>query len=123
MVTISFRKVSTSGYYRERPLVANTTLLLRECGLVALTQWFVFVRAVRLFLTAIFYVGRIDSPLLYDSLGQVGNFRIDREPYMFQMEILQVRQRNLSCFPPQMLYANVLAFLDVAARSASASFH
>jgi hypothetical protein len=104
VVSVSIRNVAASGYYRKKPLVANATLLIRECGLVALTRWFVFIRAVRLFLTAIFYIGRIDSPILYDSLGQVGNFRIDKEPYLFQIDILQVRQRNLGYFLSQMLY-------------------
>lgn len=89
VVVIYIRKASTSGFYRKRPLVANTVLLLRECGLVALTQSFVIFRVIRLLLTTIFYAGRIDSPFLYDSLGQVGKFRIDRAPYVFQVEILQ----------------------------------
>lgn len=98
MVSISIRNIAASGYYRKKPLVANTTLLIRECGLVALTRWFAFIRGIRLFLTAIFFIGRIDSPFLHDGLGQVGNFRIDREPYMFQMEILQVRLRDVCYF-------------------------
>jgi len=65
------------------------TVLVRECGLVALTQPFVIVRIFKLLLTSILYVGRVDTPFLYDSAGQAGGLRVDREPYIFQMDILQ----------------------------------
>ena len=85
----SIRKVAASGFYRKKPAMANVTLLIRECGLVALTQGFVVVRIFRLLLTTFIYVGRLDSPFLYDTCGQIGGFRVDREPYMFQIDILQ----------------------------------
>jgi len=89
LINRSIRKVAASAFYRKKPAVANVTLLVRECGLVALTQGFVALRALRLVATTFFYVGRLDSPFLYDSVGQVGGLRIDREPYMFQIDILQ----------------------------------
>ena len=89
MFNRTIRTAAASAFYRKRPAVANISLLVRECGLVALTQGFVVFRMLRLLLTAAFYVGRLDSPFLYDSLGQVGGFRVDREPYMFQIDILQ----------------------------------
>ena len=89
MVNRNIRKVAAAAFYRKKPRVANIGVLVRECGLVALTQGFVAFRSLRLLLTAILYVGRLDTPFLYDSVGQVGGFRIDREPYMFIIDILQ----------------------------------
>lgn len=101
LVNRNVRKVTASAYYRKKPKGSNLSILFRECGLVALTQSFVWLRIIRLGIIAIFYVGRLDSPLLYDSLGQIGGFRVDREPYMFQIEILQheahVRYFHLNC--------------------------
>jgi len=90
LVNKSIRIVTTSAFYRKKPAVANITLLVRECGFVALTQGFVWIRIARLVLTAILYVGRLDSPFLYTGIAQVGDIRMDYEPYMFQIDILQV---------------------------------
>lgn len=84
-----FRRVTSKAFYRMRPAAANLIVLVRECGLVALTQWFVVVRCMKLFLTMILYIGRVDTPFLYDQCGQIGGLRVDREPYMFQIDILQ----------------------------------
>jgi len=89
IVVRSFRRVTSQAFYRKLPATANVTVLVRECGLVALTQGFVIVRILKLLLTAVLYAGRVDTPFLYDSCGQIGGFRIDREPYMFQIDILQ----------------------------------
>ena len=83
------RRVTSQAFYRKKPATANVTLLIRECGLIALTQGFVIVRILKLLLTTFFYCGRVDSPFLHVSCGQVGGIRVDREPYMFQIDILQ----------------------------------
>jgi hypothetical protein len=88
-VNRNIRKVAASAYYRKKPSVANVTILIRECGLVALTQGFVVFRIIRLFLTTCFYIGRLDTPFLYNSVGHIGGYRVDGEPYMFQIDILQ----------------------------------
>ena len=88
-VVKSFRSVSSEAFYRKRPAVANLVVLTRECGLVALTQSFVIVRIIKLLVTTILYIGRVDTPFLHGSRGQVGGFRVDKEPFVFQMDILQ----------------------------------
>lgn len=93
-VNRNIRKVAASAFYRSRPSVANVTILIRECGLVALTQGFVVVRIFRLLLTTCFYIGRLDTPFLYNSVGQIGGYRVDGEPYMFQIDILQHEVRR-----------------------------
>jgi hypothetical protein len=93
-VNRNIRKVAASAYYRKKPSVANVTILIRECGLVALTQGFVVFRIIRLFLTTCFYIGRLDTPFLYNSVGHIGGYRVDGEPYMFQIDILQHEVRD-----------------------------
>ena len=85
----SFRSLYSQAYYRKRPAVANLAVLTRECGLVALTQGFVIVRILKLLLATMLYLGRVDTPFLHSSRGQVGGFRMDGEPFIFQMDILQ----------------------------------
>lgn len=94
LVTRSIRKVASSAFYRKKPALANITLLVRECGLVALTQGFVIVRIIRLVFTTCLYIGRLDTPFLYHSVGQIGDFRVDSEPYLFQIDILQHEVSN-----------------------------
>ena len=97
-VNRNIRKVAASAFYRKKPSVANVTILIRECGLVALTQGFVVVRIFRLFLTTCFYIGRLDTPFLYNSVGHLGGYRVDGEPYMFQIDILQHEVRDFWLF-------------------------
>jgi hypothetical protein len=85
----SLRSVTSQAFYRKRPAVANVIVLIRECGFLALTTGFVIIRILTLLLTTILYVGRVDSPFLHDDCGQIGGLRVDKEPYMFQMDLLQ----------------------------------
>jgi hypothetical protein len=85
----SCRRVTSKAFYRMRPASANFTVLVRECGLLALTVGIVWVRILKLGLTMILYIGRVDTPFLHSQGGRVGGLRIDREPYMFQIDILQ----------------------------------
>ena len=90
----SCRRVTSKAFYRMRPASANFTVLVRECGLLALTVGIVVVRLLKLGLTMILYVGRVDTPFLHSQCGRVGGLRIDREPYMFQIDILQHEVRD-----------------------------
>lgn len=90
----SCRRVSSKAFYRMKPARANFVVLVRECGLLALTVGFVGFRILKLGLTMILYIGRVDTPLLHNQCGQVGGFRIDREPYIFQIDILQHEVRD-----------------------------
>jgi hypothetical protein len=89
VVTWSIRQVAASAFYRRKPAIANITLLVRECGLVALTQGFVVLRIIRLFFTTCLYAGRLDTPFLYRGIGELGSYRVDTAPYLFQIDILQ----------------------------------
>jgi len=87
---ISIRKgAAASAFYRNKPAVTNVAILIRECGLVALSFWFAAARLGLLFLAYVLYAGRLDCPFLDESVGQIGRFRIDKEPYIFLMDILQ----------------------------------
>jgi hypothetical protein len=89
VVTWSIRQVAASAFYRRKPAIANITLLVRECGLVALTQGFVVLRIIRLFFTTCLYAGPLDTPFLYRGIGELGSYRVDTAPYLFQIDILQ----------------------------------
>lgn len=87
----SCRFVTTRAFYRRHVLVANVVLLARECAFFALTVGFILVRVAKLLFTTIFFVGRVDRPLLADGVGEleIFGFRLDNYPYVFLMEVLQ----------------------------------
>lgn len=87
----SCRYRTSKAYYRFRPAGNNIAILARECGLTAATQGYVAIRIFKLLLMTIFYIGRLDTPFLYEGVGEIERcgFRFDNEPYVFRMDILQ----------------------------------
>jgi hypothetical protein len=85
------RSQTSIAYYRHRPAASNVAILLRECGLVPLTIGYTAIRAIKLMLATCLYIGRIDTPFLHDSVGELERFgfRMDNDPYVFRMDILQ----------------------------------
>jgi hypothetical protein len=91
-IVVRFCRSQTSiAYYRYRPALWNITLLLRECGMVPLTIGYAVVCVVKLLSTTILYIGRLDTLFLHDSVSELERFgfRLDNEPYIFRMDILQ----------------------------------
>ena len=91
-ILVRFCRSQTSiAYYRHQPAASNVAILLRECGLVPLSILYTAVRAAKLALLTFLYIGRIDTPFLHDSVGELERFgfRMDNDPYIFRMDILQ----------------------------------
>jgi len=77
------------GFYRKNPLLANFLGLLNECFNFATSIAFAITRMVKLILVAAFYVGRIDTKFLEESVNHLGGFRyIDIFPEYFITDIL-----------------------------------
>jgi hypothetical protein len=101
-IVMRFCRSQTSiAYYRYRPASWNITLLLGECGMVPLTIGYPVVRVVKLLSTTILYIGRLDTPFLHNSVGELERFgfRLDNKPYIFRMDILQheAHRHPVSC--------------------------
>lgn len=60
-------------------------------GMVPLTIGYAVVCVDKLISTTILYIGRLDTPFLHDSVGELERFgfRLDNEPYIFRMDIPQ----------------------------------
>lgn len=83
-----FRKIWFSGLYRTRPGAANIMHLVLECWNLGLSSGFMLLRVVRLVLTAIFYVGRIDTPFLAEGVGVIWNSPLDSYPMAFRRDLI-----------------------------------
>lgn len=99
---VRFCRLKTSkAFYRHRPAWWNVNILLRECGLVPLSTGYVGIRVIKLLATTVLYIGRLDTPFLHDGVGELEKFgfRIDNEPYVFRMDILQheAHRHPVSC--------------------------
>lgn len=75
-------------FYRKKPATANIASLALECTNFAISVGFVFLRMVKLLLTAALYVGRIDTFFLAPGVGQLGPVELDRYPQIFLKDIL-----------------------------------
>ena len=85
------RSKTSIAFYRHRPAASNAAIRLRECSLIPLTIVHIVVRILNLLMTANLYVGHFDTPILHDGIGELERFgfRIDNDPYVFRMDILQ----------------------------------
>lgn len=85
------RTFLAEAYYRKRPKSANVILLTRECAFFGLTIFTALVRVVKLIVTSIFFVGRMDVPFLAPGVAELEYFGVylDNHPQIFLMDILQ----------------------------------
>lgn len=102
LILVRFCRFKTSiAFYRHRPASSNVAILFRECGLIPLTIGSIALRVLKLLVTTILYVGRFDTPFLHDGVGEVEKFgfRIDNDPYVFRIDILQheAHRHPVSC--------------------------
>jgi len=75
-----------SGLFRSKPKTANVVSLFWETSSFVLSILFVISRAVKLGLLSIFYVGRVDTPLLAPNVA-LGPIK-DNGPLTFRKEII-----------------------------------
>ena len=78
------------AFYRIQPLYANISYLCFECWSLALTSSYIVVRGVKLILVVIGYIGRYDTPVLNDGVGQIGPLKLDNFPFMFRQDLLAI---------------------------------
>ena len=87
------RCATSKAFYRHRVFLSNAILIGRECAYFATAVGFSIVRVLKLLLTTILYVGRLDRTLLATGVAEVQtslfNFRLDSAPYFFLIDILQ----------------------------------
>lgn len=84
---VLFRSKCFNGFYRRRPAVANIVGLMFECWNFVLAIGFIFIRAIKLMFTSVFYIGRIDVPML-QIYGRVRPWNVDFLPMIFRADIL-----------------------------------
>ena len=75
VILMFLRRMLYTGFYRRQPGCANVMLVLLECWSLGLTVGTMLVRFVKLILVTAFYVGRIDTPVLADGVGNVAGAR------------------------------------------------
>ena len=83
-----FRRFWFSGLYRKKPGAANIMHLVLECWNLGLSSGFMLLRVVRLVLTALFYVGRMDTPFLAEGVGVIFNSPLDSYPMAFRRDLI-----------------------------------
>jgi hypothetical protein len=77
------------AFYRERPFSANISLLALEWANFALSVGFILVRVIKLVISALMFIGRIDTPFLAPKVGQIGPIELDNYPTIFMKDLLQ----------------------------------
>lgn len=85
-----FCRYNFVGFYRKRPLVANISSLCFECWHLALTSSYIILRVVKLFIIIIVYVGRFDTPVLAQGVGEIGPIKLDAFPFIFKQDLLAI---------------------------------
>lgn len=62
---------------------------LLECWNIGLSSGIMLVRAIKLVLITVCYLGRLDTPLLADGVGLIGPIQLDSFPISFRKDLLQ----------------------------------
>ncbi len=83
-----FARYNFVGFYRKNPLVANISSLCFECWHLALTSSYIIMRIIKLFIVIIVYLGRYDTPVLAQGVGEIGNIKLDAFPFFFKQDLL-----------------------------------
>mmetsp|Transcript_11241 Transcript_11241/g.13739 ORF Transcript_11241/g.13739 Transcript_11241/m.13739 type:complete len:1052 (-) Transcript_11241:209-3364(-) len=78
-------KYNYAGFYRKQPYIGNLVTLALECWNLALTIGYVLARIAKISVCAIFYFGRMDTPVLAE--GGLGD-KLDKFPHVYRKEIL-----------------------------------
>lgn len=89
IVLLFLRKQFRAAFYRMMPLKDNFMNVMLEAWNIGLSSGIMFMRAAKLLLITVFYLGRLDTPLLADGVGLVGPIQLDSYPYSFRKDLLQ----------------------------------
>ena len=92
------RKSWYGAFYRRKPAAVNVMNIMLECWSLGLSSGYVVARIVKLLLIAIFYIGRIDTPLLAPGIGWLFNrVPIDAFPIAFRKDLLSHEAVRVVC--------------------------
>ena len=90
VVLCVLRRKFYAAFHRKRTGVSNVLVLILESWDVALSTGYMLGRSTKLLLVAVWYIGRIDAPLLAGGAGYVGTVPLDAYPVAFRKNILQI---------------------------------
>jgi hypothetical protein len=88
ILLLFLRKKYFTAFYRRSPAVTNIAGLALECWQIALTVGYTSARSIRLLIASLFYMGRIDVPML-NTDTKVGPLHVDYYPMVFRKDLLQ----------------------------------
>lgn len=88
LVLIAFRMKNQKAFYRKSVIKANIVGVILQAWNLGLTSAFVLWRAIKLFLAAQMFIGRIDVFFLSDRASSIGFLDYDLFPIIFQKDIL-----------------------------------
>lgn len=88
IILIFARKSLFNGFFRSRPAGGNLMLLIFECWAMGLTVLSILIRLVKLILVAVFYIGRIDTPLFASGVGNIFCIPLDAFPIQYRKDLL-----------------------------------
>eukprot|EP00978_Attheya_sp_CCMP212_P018974 scaffold52562_cov54-Attheya_sp.AAC.1 len=83
-----------TSFYRRRPGWANMHSLLWEAAWIALSIFFIAMRALKLIIVAALQIGRIDIPFLAEGVGEYGGVHLDKLPNIFRKDVLAHEAHN-----------------------------
>lgn len=84
LVLMALRSLSIEAFYRKSPLTNNIVNVVMEAWNLALSTGYVLSRTTKLILVAVFYIGRMDTPILADGVGTM----LDRYPSSFRKDVV-----------------------------------
>lgn len=88
LVLIAFRMKNQKAFYRTSVIKANIVGVILQAWNLGLTSAFVLWRAIKLFIAAQTFIGRIDVFFLSDRASSIGSLDYDLFPIIFQKDIL-----------------------------------
>lgn len=88
VVLIAFRMKNQKAFYRKSVIKANIVGVILQAWNLGLTSAFVLWRAIKLFIAAQTFIGRIDVFFLSDRASSIGLLDYDLFPIIFQKDIL-----------------------------------
>lgn len=77
-----------SAFLRQRPAAANFMMVVLEVWNIGLTVGFVMARVIKLMAISIFFIARIDTPVLAPGIGRLGPIELDSSSMTFRKELL-----------------------------------
>lgn len=82
------RRQVNAAFYRKSVLASNIGTIAMECYSVAISIWFMVVRAIKALILGAMYIGRVDTPLFAEGVGMFGPIEVDNWPTVSRKEIL-----------------------------------